>query len=125
MWGFDLTTFNNDEDNYVEDEENSDNECVQKSGVVKFQELLDIFNLKFKKEDDLGVQWTNEDNSIILVTANNPITGKHVFRKDIEKGYLSSIGVSCKSTDDLQNVIDEIRTRATFIKEEANGREYI
>jgi hypothetical protein len=113
-WGFDLTDFN--------DEENDG------GGDVKFEELLKCFELRCEDGRDVknGFEWSNSDKSIILITGNNPITGENRIRGRMnEPGYLSYVGVSCKCSSDLQDVINECRKRASYIKEESNARIYI
>ena len=112
-WGFDLTDFN---------------EETEANGEIKFQELLDKFTLYYKRQSEKeGFVWSNKDESIVMVTANNPITGEYCNYGDRkpEKGFLSYVGVSCKSTSVLQEFISEFRIKAAFIKEESNGRVYI
>ena len=119
-WGFDLTDFNVEE--------------TDGGGDAKFQELLEYFDLKLedetnvKQDNRLGVafEWSNSDKSIILITGNNPITGENFIRGRMnEPGYLSYVGVSCKSPSDLQHFINEFRKKASYIKEESNARIYI
>jgi hypothetical protein len=123
-WGFDLTDFNDDEE--------------RETGSMKFQELLDIFNLKLSKESS-GFIWVNTDDlwstnkdALMLVTGNNPLTGEYTLNpysgerdRQNEKGYLSYVGVTCNSRETLQHFIEEFRNRASYIKGESNVREYI
>jgi hypothetical protein len=131
-WGFDLTDFNDYEK--AEDDETN--------GAEKFQELLDMFNLKLKIKNEskhyISIEsaytWTNYDddwsedkNALMLVTANNPITGEYMNNKvkDKEVGYLSYVGVTCNSRETLKHFIEEFRAKASYIKGESNFREYI
>lgn len=116
-WGFDLTDFK-DEDEYKRSEE---------EGVKKFEELLEKFSMSYKgySESGVGYEWSDREESIVMVTGNNPITGEYSDNKIREKGYLSYVGISCKSREVLQEFIIEFRNRAAFIKEESNGRLYI
>lgn len=102
-WGFDLTDFKESEE--------------EVEGVKKFEELLEKFGMSYKGKRE-GYEWSNKEESIVMVTGNNPTTGQ-------EKGYLSYVGISCKSREVLQEFIKEFRNRAGFIKEESNGRLYI
>jgi vacuolar-type H+-ATPase subunit I/STV1 len=135
-WGFDLTDFNeNDDENEDENENENENENEKKEenekenkGVIKFKELLNKFDLIYNgtSEGGRGFLWKN--NKIILVTGNNPISGIYYSgsgSRNIEKGYLSYVGVSCNSLKDLKDFIEEFRSKATYIKEEANERIYI
>lgn len=119
-WGFDLTNFKESEDEYKRSEG---------EGVKKFKGLLEKFGMSYKgyTESEVGYEWSDREESIVMVTGNNPITGEYwdTKRRETEKGYLSYVGISCKSREVLQEFIIEFRRRATFIKEESNGRIYI
>lgn len=109
-WGFDLTDFNDD--------------SGKNKGASKFQELLNKFEMELVSMKE-GFMWENE-GSIVMVTANNPLTGKHHnIHREIEKGYLSYVGISCESPEILQEFINEFRKNASYIKEESNARQYI
>ena len=121
-WGFDLTDFNDHtEEEYTDSEE-------EHTGTYRFKEFLDKFKLYYKEQsEEGGFVWSNTEESVVMVTANNPITGEYCtpeFREP-EKGYLGYVGISCKSTQVLQEFIRQFRIKATFIKEESNGRLYI
>ena len=115
-WSFDLTAFNDDE----------------QDGVDRFKELLSIFGLEYAEPSILQVDcdkfvWISnkEDAYLKLVTCNNPITGQDGFSPNSphrEKGYLSYVGVESGSEVVLREFLQEFRKRATFIKQEANGR---
>jgi hypothetical protein len=69
--------------------------------------------------------WEN-NGSIVMVTANNPITGEScINRHEAVKGYLSFVGISCDSPKLLQEFINEFRQKASYIKGESNCREYV
>ena len=71
-----------------------------------------------------GWEWSGQN--ILIVTANNPITGEYCngSRKH-EKGYASYIGVE-GSPSKVKMVVDGIREFATFIKDECrNARDFI
>ena len=75
-----------------------------------------------------GFIWQTKDDTLILVTANNPLTGYRYNQDEYyisEKGYLSYIGVSCKLHEILIEFIRQFRKYAEYIKEEANSRYYI
>ncbi|NBP15272.1 hypothetical protein EBU95_12860 [bacterium] len=127
-WGFDLTDFNeegDDEEGEDEgDEEGDEDREPENKGAIKFQELLNKFDLELVSVNK-GFMWENE-GSIVLVTGNNPLTGKYYDNsRHPEKGYLSYVGVSCESPQLLQKFINEFRGRATYIKGESNARVYI
>lgn len=121
-WGLDLTDFNEDEEQ--EDEEQEEGE-KENAGARKFGELLQQYGLSLRGTDGKFV-WSNEDGSLTLVTGNNPITGEYYSSgRHKERGYLSYVGITSKSTEVLKSFLREIRNKATFIKGESNVREYI
>jgi hypothetical protein len=124
-WGFDLTDFNEEEeDDEDENDEKENKEEKENKGAIKFKHLLDKFDLKSHGEGEGGFLWKNE--KIMLVTCNNPLSGVYYLgNRHNEKGYLSYVGVSCEDLKDLKDFIKEFRSKATYIKEEANGRIYI
>jgi len=124
-WGFDLTDFNDDNDDNDNDDDD-DNEEKENNGVIKFKQLLNKFDLKYYGvgEGQRGFVWKNK--KIMLVTCNNPISGVYdLGNRPNEKGYLSYVGVSCEDLKYLKDFIEEFRSKATYIKEEANERIYI
>lgn len=114
-WGFDCTDFTEDEE-YSED---------RSSGAKKFSKLLSDFNMKLSSDTSKYYMWENEDNSLILITANNPLTGIYYDGGKSNKGYLSYTGVRCDSISKLQHFINVFRSYASYIKGESNVREYI
>ncbi len=134
-WGFDLTSFNDDmpqpNAGDVDSTHAGDSDEVP-TGVAKFQSLLDLFDLEYMPDLGLGgpfegfrkFVWQTKTEDLTLVTFNNPITGQYGAGLDRhgEKGYLSYVGVECKSADLLERFLGEFRNRATSIKGEANER---
>lgn len=85
-----------------------------------FKELVEKFNLNYRRIDageDMGYYYTWSNPRVMIITNNNPITGKYSTgkRKD-EKGYASYIGVEgeCEA---VYEVHDEIIERAEHIKD--------
>jgi hypothetical protein len=109
-WGFDLTDFNSVDGN--------------EDGVLKFKRLIRKFGLTNYSMDE-GFTWSNEDDSLILITTNHPINGKN-DEDDCERepGYLGFVAVTCKSAELLGEFLKAFRCSASYIKGEANYREY-
>ncbi len=102
-YGFDLTNFKNG----------------------KFQELLKQFNLHLSKGHKNGFIWENKNSSIILVTSNNPITGKNIRKRENEKNFLGYVGISCTSQQLLRRFVKEFRKKASYIKGYSRKRDFI
>jgi len=107
-YGFDSTDFSEEYD--------------QMSGVLKFQELLDEFDLKLVNKSR-GFQWKNAD--MTLVTANNPLTGEYYDGSQCDRGMLGYVGITCNSKNLLERFISEFKSHATYIKDESDRREFI
>lgn len=112
-WGYDLTTFF--------DKENTE-------GETQFKELLALFDLiEVPREGkDIPFQW--KSSRLLLVAANNPLTGEYYRRddRDPEKGYLSYVGIECDSEDLLEDFVKLFREKALDIKGESpHQREFI
>ena len=90
-------------------------------GHNKFPVVLK--NLKIKPNAEKGrTGWEWKGNGIIIVTANNPITGEYYsgIRKN-ETDYASYIGVEGKP-ELVQKAVDLIKKYSTYIKDESPGR---
>jgi len=112
-WGFDLTDFNG----YNQRGEFDD-------GALRFKRLIRKFRLTNYSVNE-GFTWSNDDNSLILITTNHPINGKSCDDKtEREPGYLGFVGVTCKSAELLGEFLKAFRSCASYIKDEANYREY-
>ena len=90
-----------------------------------FKQLLKALKIKPKAEhsDKSGGSWEWKGNGILIVTANNPITGEYAVegrRKD-EKDYASYMGVEGKP-DLVQQAVELIHKWASYIKDESPGR---
>tara|TARA_Y100000296_G_C4966092_1_gene153490 strand:- start:55 stop:510 length:456 start_codon:yes stop_codon:yes gene_type:complete len=103
--GFDLTDFKN-------------------GGFQKVLKLLKIKpKAKLTKSKHGADQWEWKGNGILIVTGNDPITGKYATpgrRKD-EKNYASYMGIEGKS-DMVETAVELIRQYASYIKNESPGR---
>jgi hypothetical protein len=60
-----------------------------------------------------------------MITTNHPINGKSEDDcGEREPGYLGFVAVTCKSAELLGEFLEEFRCCASYIKGEANYREY-
>ena len=103
--GFDLTDFKN-------------------GGFQKVLKLLKIKpKAKLTKSKHGADQWEWKGKGILIVTQNDPITGKYATpgrRKD-EKNYASYIGIEGKP-DMVETAVELIRQYASYVKNESPGR---
>ena len=99
-----------------------------------FQKVLKALGIRPKAKLDRNESgWEWKGNGILIVTGNDPITGKYassysgkspVKRKD-EKNYASYMGVEGKS-ELVDKAVELIRKYATYIKrEDPKRRSYI
>lgn len=76
---------------------------------------------------DTGRGWMWKGSGILVMTANNPITGEYspAGRRQIEKDYLSYVGIE-GNPDKVKIVADGIRSLASYTKDESpEARDYI
>ena len=88
-----------------------------------WKKLVDKFALKVSKKDD-RFEWKGKD--ILVVTKNNPITGKYGSKgkREDEKDYTSYIGIEGKK--ELVKKIASFINKYGSPKDESKGtREYI
>ena len=109
--------------------------AVRRSEMIKLKKLLKesyVWERKFgdslptlKQIDEKYRQRLSEGNGILIVTGNDPITGKYassysgkssVKRKD-EKNYASYMGIEGKP-ELVANAVELIKKYATYIKGE-------
>ena len=103
--GFDLTDFKN-------------------GGFQKVLKGLKIKpKAKFAKSKHGASQWEWKGNGILIVTGNDPITGKFAEqgRREDEKNYASYVGVEGKP-DMVEAAVGLIHKYAEYIKNESPGR---
>ena len=69
--------------------------------------------------------WRNKD--IVIITGNNPITGKYRNKNRApEKNYASYIGIETKNPKDMKRVVNLIKQNTSYRKGESRGtRGYI
>ena len=89
-----------------------------------FKKILKLLKIRPKAQLDRNESgWEWKGNGILIVTGNDPITGKYATpnrRKD-EKNYASYIGVEGKP-DMVEAAISLIHKYASHIKNESPGR---
>ena len=66
--------------------------------------------------------WRNKD--IIIITANNPITGQYNMkgRRSPEKNYASYVGIETKNPEDMDKVVKLFKQNTSYRKGESKGR---
>ena len=72
--------------------------------------------------DGKNYYWRNKD--IIIITANNPITGQYYApdRRKAEKNYASYVGIETKNPEDMANVVKLFKQNTSYRKGESKGR---
>lgn len=93
--------------------------------AIKWKELLKTIGAQ-EKGTKTPKGWNWEGDSILIVSANNPITGEYYapnYRED-EKDYASYIGIE-GNLEKVQTVVKFIKTNAGYYKEFSNKRNYI
>ena len=95
-----------------------------------FQKVLKWLKIRPKGErtDTSGGAWEWKGNGILIVTANNPITGEYAsgeIKRKKEKNYASYMGVEGKE-ERVLDAVALIHTHASYIKaENPRRRTYI
>jgi len=97
-------------------------------GFEKFLTALGI--PKVAKGSSTGVSWSAGKNfywrnkDIIIITANNPITGQYYApdRRSPEKNYASYVGIETKNPDDMEKVVKLFKQHTSYRKGESKGR---
>ena len=66
--------------------------------------------------------WRNKD--VIIITANNPITGQYYAkgRRSPEKNYASYVGIETKNPEDMNKVVKLFKQNTSYRKGESKGR---
>ena len=72
--------------------------------------------------DGKNYYWRNKD--IIIITANNPITGQYYAkgRRSPEKNYASYVGIETKNPEDMDKVVKLFKQNTSYRKGESKGR---
>ena len=65
--------------------------------------------------------WRNKD--IIIITGNNPITGKYRNKNRApEKNYASYVGIETKNPEDINKVVKLFKQNTSYRKGESKGK---
>ena len=96
-------------------------------GFKKFLKALSIPMIA--KGSSTGVSWSQGNNfywrnkDIIIITANNPITGVYgAGGRAPEKNYASYVGIETKNPDDMERVVKLFKQHTSYRKGESVGR---
>ena len=97
-------------------------------GFKKFLKALGIPMIA--KGSSTGASWSNGKNyywrnkDIIIITANNPITGQYYApdRRSPEKNYASYVGIETKDPKDMDRVVKLFKQHTSYRKGESKGR---
>jgi len=97
-------------------------------GFKKFLKALNI--PAFAKGSSSGMVWSDGKNyywrnkDIIIITANNPITGQYYAkgRRKAEKNYASYVGIETKNPEDMDKVVKLFKQNTSYRKGESKGR---
>ena len=97
-------------------------------GFKKFLKALNI--PAFAKGSSSGMVWSDGKNyywrnkDIIIITANNPITGQYYAkgRRKAQKNYASYVGIETKDPKDMDKVVKLFKQNTSYRKGESKGR---
>ena len=97
-------------------------------GFKKFLKALNIPAIA--KGSSTGASWSDGRNyfwrnkDIIIITANNPITGQYNMkgRRKPEKNYASYVGIETKDPKDMDKVVRLFKQNTSYRKGESRGR---
>ena len=97
-------------------------------GFKKFLKALNI--PAFAKGSFTGASWSNGRNyywrnkDIVIITANNPITGQYYApkRRSPEKNYASYVGIETKDQETMDKVVKLFKQNTSYRKGESKGR---
>ena len=95
-----------------------------------FKRFLKALNIPMvAKGSSTGVSWSDgksffwRNKDIIIITGNNPITGKYRNKNRApEKNYASYIGIETKTREDMDKVVKLIKQNTSYRKGESRGR---
>ena len=97
-------------------------------GFKKFLKALGIPMIA--KGSSTGASWSDGRNyfwrnkDIIIITANNPITGQYNMkgRRKPEKNYASYVGIETKDPKQMDKVVKLFKQNTSYRKGESKGR---
>ena len=96
-----------------------------------FKKFLKALNIPaVSKGSSTGAPWSDgrnyfwRNNDVIIITANNPITGQYYAkgRRSPEKNYASYVGIETKNPEDMANVVKLFKQNTSYRKGESKGR---
>ena len=97
-------------------------------GFKKFLKALNIPAVS--KGSSTGAPWSDgrpyfwRNKDVIIITANNPITGQYHAkgRRKAEKNYASYVGIETKNPEDIDKVVRLFKQNTSYRKGESKGR---
>jgi len=97
-------------------------------GFKKFLKALGIPMIA--KGSSTGVSWSDgrsffwRNKDIIIITGNNPITGRYrdEGRRKPEKNYASYVGIETKDPEDMERVVKLFKQNTSYRKGESKGK---
>ena len=97
-------------------------------GFKKFLKALNIPAVS--KGSSTGAPWSDgrpyfwRNKDVIIITANNPITGQYYAkgRRSPEKNYASYVGIETKNPEDMDKVVKLFKQNTSYRKGESKGR---
>ena len=97
-------------------------------GFKKFLKALNIPAVS--KGSSTGAPWSDGRNyfwrnkDVIIITANNPITGQYNTkgRRSPEKNYASYVGIETKDPKQMDRVVKLFKQNTSYRKGESKGR---
>ena len=96
-----------------------------------FERFLSALGIpKIAKGSHTGASWSDGKNyywrnkDIIIITANNPITGQYYApdRRSPEKNYASYVGIETKDQKTMDKVVKLFKQNTSYRKGESKGR---
>ena len=96
-----------------------------------FKKFLKALNIPaVSKGSSTGASWSDGKNyywrnkDVIIITANNPITGQYYAkgRRSPEKNYASYVGIETKNPEDMDKVVKLFKQNTSYRKGESKGR---
>jgi len=96
-----------------------------------FKKFLKALNIPaVSKGSSTGAPWSDGRNyfwrnkDVIIITANNPITGQYYAkgRRSPEKNYASYVGIETKNPEDMNKVVKLFKQNTSYRKGESKGR---
>ncbi len=97
-------------------------------GFKKFLKALNIPMIA--KGSSSGASWSDGKNyywrnkDVIIITANNPITGQYYAkgRRSPEANYASYVGIETRNPEDMDKVVKLFKQNTSYRKGESKGR---